>query len=206
MSSDEAAPAEKPGLFARIRSLPATWTTAGCVSVILAFFLVLTVITVWTVFLLDPNHVPWRHSMSWVRMAAVVALTIVTPYVCYRTLRLWMEGDQSRFPEIDYAWKAGMEALRKNGISMKSTPVFIVLGSPGERLEKALVDASGLSFRVRGVPDGPGPLHWYANAEGIYVVCSSASWLSCLNVLIEGRAHHVSSTDVPSELDGDMVS
>lgn len=204
MNAEEpAAVKKKPGFFARIRSLPGRLSTAGCAAWVLAIFLVVLVAVVWTVFFLDPNHVPWHHSMTWLRIVVIALLVVATPYVFYRALRLWLRGDRSRFPEIDYAWKAGVESLEKNGISLKSTPVFLVLGFPGEQTEKGLMDASGLSFRVRGVPEGPGPLHWYANTEAIYLVCSNASWLSFLNDLVEKQARRALSADLPTEPGGE---
>ena len=142
--------------------------------------LVIVVIIAWTAFLADPDSVPWRHAMTPGRVLAVVILVILIPIVVYRGLKLWLEGDTSRFPDLDFAWRAGLTALERNGLDITTVPVFLILGTSGERQEQALFDSAGLALRVRAVPEGPAPLHWYANPEAIFVCCTEASWTSAL--------------------------
>jgi hypothetical protein len=196
MSEADAAPPPKRSrggfLTAPFRrlSLPGR---AGCA---LFLFLLLLVLVAWTFYFLNPIHVPWRHAMSWSRMGIVLALVVVTPLTLYWALRCWLIRYQSRFPDIDRAWDAGMQALRNNGISFRTTPVFVVLGSPSPEMERSLMDASHREFLVRGVPEGPAPLHWYANDEGIYLVCSEIGWISRLN-----RVVHQQTVKEESSLD-----
>jgi len=149
-------------------------------AILTAIALVTIVATAWTIFLLDPESVPWRHAMTVGRIVSVLALLIAIPIVVYWGLRLWLEGDVSPYPEIDFAWNAGLTALRRNGIDIDAVPTFLLLGTGDERHEQRLMDASGLGFRVRGIPEGPAPLHWYANPDGVYLCCTDASWLSAL--------------------------
>lgn len=149
-------------------------------ALVVALVLTTVVFTAWLLFLVDPESVPWRHSMTLGRVVLVFLLLIALPIVVYKVLQLWLEGESSRFPEIDFAWKAGLEALGDHGLSLDSTPLFLVLGSSGDRQEQALLDASLIPFKVRSVPAGPAPLHWYANADGIYLFCTDACWLSAL--------------------------
>ncbi|HEX4000823.1 MAG TPA: type VI secretion protein IcmF/TssM N-terminal domain-containing protein [Pirellulales bacterium] len=142
--------------------------------------LVAVVVLAWTAFLADANSVPWRHSMTPGRVLAVVVLVALIPLVVYRGLKLWLEGDTSRFPDLDFAWRAGLTALERNGLDIATVPVFLILGSSGERQEQALFDSTGLPLRVRAVPEGPAPLHWYANPEAIFICCTEASWTSGL--------------------------
>jgi hypothetical protein len=178
------------GLTARISSW---FSAAGCAAWLTAFFLVLLVIGVWIVFWLDPSNVPWRHAMSWTRIVLIVLLVIAIPLVLYRAIRLWLEGDESAFPDIDFAWRAGMEALVQNGLLPTSAPLFLVLGSAGVRQEDALIKASGLALRIHDVPEGPAPLHWYASPDGIYLVLSESCGLSSLAALLEKRRAQAAS-------------
>jgi len=140
----------------------------------------------WTALLADPDSVPWSHVMtpdgpfSASRIVAVAVLLVLIPLFLYLGLKLWLEGDMSRFPDVDFAWRAGLTALERNGLDISSVPIFLVLGSASPQQERALFDASGLALRVRGVPEGPAPLHWYASPEAIYVCCTEASWTSAL--------------------------
>jgi hypothetical protein len=80
----------------------------------------------------------------------------------------------------------------------------LVLGSSSERQEKAIMAASGLGFRVAGIPEGPAPLRWYANPDRIYIFCSDASRLSALARLVEKRALTNGSSGV-SNMDGPIT-
>jgi hypothetical protein len=108
---------------------------------------------------------------------SVVAL----PIVLYKALILWLEGDMSPFPDIDHAWKAGLAELERQGIDLSQTPMFMILGSASEWQEKALFDSARLSLNVREIPKGPAALHWYGNADGVYLVCSDTSCMSKLS-------------------------
>jgi hypothetical protein len=145
-----------------------------------ALALCLLVIFAWTIFLLDARSVPWRHSLSLGRVLTVCALLIVIPLVIYRALRLWLEGDVAPFPEINYAWQAGIGSLESHGLDVRTLPVFLILGSIDEHQEQDLMTASGLEFRCRGVPEGPAAIHWYANPDAIFIHCPEASSLSAL--------------------------
>jgi hypothetical protein len=199
MSSPEP-PAEKsekkPGFFRRLRNIPRQTTPAGWAAWLAGLFLALLVVVTWLLFLADPNHIPWRHAMSWPRILLQLGLVVVIPLVLYQALRLWLEGDTSRYPDIDYAWHAGLEALEQNGMSLKSAPLFLIVGSAHSHRERALIRAAGLSLRVRGVPEGPAPLHWFANPDGIYLFCSEIGWSSKLAALLAKRYQESSEDDL----------
>ena len=56
------------------------------------------------------------------------------------------------------------------------------------------MNASGLRLSVEGVPQGPAPIHWYANSEAIYLFCTDASWASALASLREEIALEASAS------------
>jgi len=179
------------------------FNAAGCASCLTAVFLMALVAAVWTYFWLDPGNIPWRHAMSWTRIVLVLLLVIAIPLVLYRAIRLWLQGEESAFPDIDFAWKSGLEALAQNGLSPTGAPLFLVLGSAGLRQESALVRAAALPLRIREVPEGPSPLHWYAGPDGIYLVLSEACGLSSLAALLEKRraqGRPLAETGTPADL------
>lgn len=181
-------PQQAKGLFAKFgRTLKKIWKRvpkhiglpAG-IAMLTFVFLIAVVAVVWSVFLNDPVHVPWRHWMTTTRMLIIATLVLVIPAIVYRTLKLWLDGDASPYSDIEFAWKAGYQALADNGMSIESTPVFLILGSTDLEREQSIIEATGQAFRVRGVPEGPAPLHWYANPDGIYVFCSD---IGCSSVI-----------------------
>ena len=86
---------------------------------------------------------------------------------------------------MEYAWYSGLQALANNGVSIRSTPVYLIIGTKSEQQERSIFAASNLGMRVEGIPEGPAPIHWYANPDGIYICCSDASWTSGLAALRE---------------------
>lgn len=195
------ASAEKEGCLVRL--LPVT--TPGCASCLTSLFLFATVAIVWLVFFLDPLHVPWRHSLGWPRMLAILALVVIIPFVVYRMLQWWTEGEPSPFPDLEAAWYSGLQALAAQGLSLSSLPLYVVIGSASERQERALMDAAGVSLLVEGVPKGTAPIRWYASSQAVYLFCSDASWTSALASLreelaAEAEAKGISSLEVPQPL------
>jgi hypothetical protein len=135
----------------------------------------------------NPYHIPWRYSVTPFRFFVVSLLLLVIPLSVYQALKMWLTVEKSPFPDINAAWLAGIDALRKQGLSLGDKPLFLVLGSTSEEQERILLDSSNQAFVVSGVPEGPAPLHWYVNADRIYLTCSGASWLSALSALIALR-------------------
>lgn len=103
--------------------------------------------------------------------------------IVHRALKLWLEGDVSQYPDIDYAWKEGLKALEQHGLNLLETPVFLILGAGDDIQAKSLLNASKLSFRVRDTPQGPAALHWYADPAGVYLVCTDTCRLGKLAAL-----------------------
>jgi len=183
----KAEPAKKKGIFARIFEIPSRMSLPAQGAAVVAIFLIALVIFVWVVFLLDRNNIPWRHSMTYRRILIVIGSVLLLPWLIYEGLRLWMEEDRSRFPDIDFAWKAGIRELEEHGLSLNTVPLFIVAGSNSDQQEKSLMQAAGIQFSVRGVPEGPAPLHWYAHPGGIFLFLSEICQLSALAVLLNKR-------------------
>ncbi len=170
-------------------------TTPGCAAWLMAVFLICTIATVWIVFWLDPNNVPWRYTLSWWRITAVIGLALCIPVVVYKTTELWLKGVPGIHPDLDYAWRAGLHALEANELSIDSVPIYLITGSSSETQEKALMNATGLSFSIEGVPLGPAPIHWYANSEAIYIFCSDCSWASALASLREEMSAEAATSE-----------
>ncbi|MCA9213847.1 MAG: hypothetical protein KDB27_12335 [Planctomycetales bacterium] len=187
--SDEKAPAgeppkkKKPGLFKRMLAAPKSWTVVTRATVLLSCFLITTVVTCWIMYQVGYEHVPWRHYMTWPRLFVVIGLLIAIPIVFHKALKLWLEGEAARFPDLEKAWHAGLTALRKQGITLDSAPLFLVLGANDEQQERSIMNSHPTPLSVVGVPKGPAPLHWYANSGAIYLFCSDTSWLTSLNRL-----------------------
>jgi hypothetical protein len=145
---------------------------------VVAVFLVICVTTTLIAFYYTQDRPFVQAKLTPTFILVVVILLVVIPFVLYKALKLWLEGEISPFPDIDHAWKTGLAELQQHGIDLMETPLFLVLGSASEAQEKGLFNASGLSLNVKEFPKGPAALHWYANADGVYLVCTDAGCLS----------------------------
>ena len=132
----------------------------------------------------DRSFVKAKLTPAFITVIAVLVLLI--PFVLYKALKLWLEGETSPFPDIDHAWKAGLAELDRQGLNPAQIPIFLILGSSGESQEKSLMAASRLSFNVSAAPQGPAALHWYANPDGIYIVATGVGCLSRLSATCGG--------------------
>jgi hypothetical protein len=180
------------------------------VAFFVALFLVICVVVSYFVFYRAEGR-PFMGS-KWRSIPVIAILVVAIPLVVYKLLKVWLEGDVSPFTDIDHAWNAGIAELKRHGLDLAETPLFLVLGSHGESGEKALFDASHLSFNVREVPVGPAALHWYGSPDGVYIVCTKVGSLSRLAGLekkagedMKGRAMPAAARSVP-DIRGTIVA
>ena len=143
----------------------------------------------------------------------IIGLLVAIPVLTYFTLKLWLEADVSRFPDIDRAWNDGLHALKRKGIDISDTPLFLVLGTDSEHVTEGLMTAAGMEFTVAGTPEGRTPLRWYAHADGIYLVASEVGCLTHINRQAStvpgaptGPLHDVRGTMEPSSGRDTMVT
>jgi hypothetical protein len=180
------------------------------VAILTAVFLVVCVVVTVAICICQKGIVNW--AKDWKYWVVVIGLVVFIPIVLYKALVLWLEGDMSPFPDIDHAWKAGLGELERQGIDLAQTPLFLILGSANEWQEKAVFDAARLSLNVREIPKGPAALHWYGNAEGVFLVCSDTSCVSRLSRLAldatqesKRKASPVVESPVASSIRGTII-
>lgn len=170
-----------PGAFRRVVTWPVRLSLPAKIAWVLFLFLLAMTICVVIFLANEERYVRLNVALDWSWYLIVGVLIILIPWLVYRSLKLWQMGEPTRFPEIEFAWQAGLKALEENGLEISSIPLFLILGSSRERQEQVLMQNSGQSFRVEGIPKGPAPIHWYANPDCIFLVCSEVGSLSSLS-------------------------
>ena len=105
---------------------------------------------------------------------ALLLLVVLVPFLVYQAARLWLEHQGGRWPDIAAAWSAAGDELSRQQISLADSPLFLVLGSDGGELERALLAESSAPLLVQQSPAGGGPLHVFASREAIFVCFSGA--------------------------------
>jgi hypothetical protein len=107
------------------------------------------------------------------KAVTLLALMAVIPFLVYYSAHLWLHHEAARWHDIDKAWREALVELDRQGIDLSTTPLFLVLGSDGDRHEQTLFANTPITFDVRAAPQGSAPLHIYAGTEGIFVCLST---------------------------------
>ncbi len=153
---------------------------AAVVAWLMFLFLVILLAVTWTLFLMDDRNVPWRHSMSWLRITLQVVLVVAIPVALHSALKYWTQGDSARYPDIDFAWRRGLEVLERCQVDLREAPIFLVLGCESHLQERSLVQSTDMDFSATDIPGGPAPLHWSIAPNGIFLFASGVGWTSAL--------------------------
>ena len=181
-----AAPIALISLSHRVRGM----SLAGRLALIVAVFMVLMTIVATAVDLWRQDRPDLMNSLyNYTLRLGIIAL--ITPPVVYVAVWLWGEGRESRFPDIDAAWREGSAALAREGLSLSESPVFLVLGLRDKQQVRAFMKASGLKFAIYDTPEVASPLYFYSVRDyhltvkderwsPIFVVCTDASQTSKL--------------------------
>jgi len=183
-----APPVARPSVQA---SVPAK---AACLTFVVLFLATLTVVTVvlWSGKSMLPEW-PWQVLIG--------LLIFIIPIVVYRAVALWMFDEVSRYPDISQAWQIGIAELARNGLSLSSAPLFLIVGTGSERMRTSFMSAAAGDFFVDGVPDFPSPLYWYANADGVLLYLNDITWMNAAITLYELHAEAIKAgRQLPGEL------
>ena len=155
-----AAPIALFSLSRRVRGMSLAAQLALAVAVLMVLMTVVATILEWR----KPDRPDLLNVLyNYTLWMAIVAL--VTPPIVYVAVRLWAEGHESRFPDIDAAWREGTAALAREGLSISESPVFLVLGLRDKQQVRAFMKASGLKFAVSDTPELASPVYFYAVNE-----------------------------------------
>jgi hypothetical protein len=189
--SDDAPVAEPPPPPPGYVSVPAR---ASCLTFVVLFIGSAVVVTY---HLLSEDHTPHK----WLWYLGLATLLFVTPIVVYRAVALWMFEEHSRYPDISRAWRAGIAELARNGMSLSSAPLFLVIGTGDDRLRRSFMNAAGGDFFIDGVCEDSSPLYWYANEDGIFLYLNDITWMNAAITLYELHAAAIKTGQLlPNEL------
>jgi hypothetical protein len=157
---------------------------AALLEVVLVFCTVIVAVK----FLWGQNIADVGRRLEIIWSLAVIAILVAAPLATYYLVKLWLSGEASRYPDIDRAWTAGLEALAEHGLDLTSLPIYVILGLPNEVETAALMAAARVNAVVAGVPKGPVPLRWYASDNAIFLIYNGLGRLSRLSELAASRA------------------
>jgi hypothetical protein len=180
---------------ARPRPAPASVPAkASCLTFIV---LLLSTVTVVSLIWWNERSMP----LGWPGQIVVGLLVCIIPIVVYRAVALWMFDEVSRYPDISQAWHAGIAELGLHGLSLSSSPLFLIIGTGNDKLRTSFMGAAADDFIVDGVPVAPAALYWYANADGIFLYLNDISWMNAAITLYELHAEEIKAgRQMPGEV------
>lgn len=150
------------------------------------------------------NPSTWFTSTTRGQWIGIILLLIIIPPVIYYVVRLWLEGDISRFPDIDYAWKRGLAEIERAGLDVTKAPIILVLGARDPQDAQSLTADPRQGFRVRGAPEDTGSgvaLQWYAGKRAVVLVATFVGQLCELAQLADGNVDvHAGEDEEPNLL------
>jgi type IV/VI secretion system ImpK/VasF family protein len=114
---------------------------------------------------------------------ALIGLPIVCIFagITYWFLVLKRKKESSNYPDIDRVMMEGFQQLAASGISVSTTPIFIVLGTQDFAINRRLLEAANLKTPIVSPKSGEGPLSIHASKEAIWIMphhCNAISRLS----------------------------
>lgn len=90
-------------------------------------------------------------------------------------VRLFSIEDTPEYPDIDRAWSEALVQLGRQGFSLQSFPLFMVIGLPEDQERAFLMGAKFPATATGPSPDTTQPLRVYANPKAAFLFVPGAS-------------------------------
>ncbi|MEZ6138321.1 MAG: type VI secretion protein IcmF/TssM N-terminal domain-containing protein [Pirellulaceae bacterium] len=119
-----------------------------------------------------------KKFLIWVGLAVLI---FVIPTIVFYLVKYLMMKEESRFPDIDRVWDAGLEECERNGIFITEVPVFLVQGARDNRTATQLMKATQLPLTVSYPPQEDSDIVFFANSDAIFLYVNGCSCLSRLS-------------------------
>lgn len=162
-----------PGLN-RIPSLSVPMLAAVITWVVLLILYAIAIISHWRA----GNLYQDRAWQTWaLLMLAVFAISAIVYYL----VKFWMIKEESRFPNIDQIWETALEQCQAQGISVRQTPLFLVLGAKDQQQSSNLMKASLLPMSIAVPKQQDTDLVFFASENSIFLFLNGCSCISGLS-------------------------
>ena len=121
------------------------------------------------------------RDTSTIHFVIAFLFVIIIPIIVYYLVKFSLIKEESRFPEIDRVWAAGIAECNRNGIGLNNVPLFLVLGTKDHRQAVQLMKSSQLTFSVTYPPKDNADIQFFANNDAIYLFINGCSCISRLS-------------------------
>lgn len=90
-------------------------------------------------------------------------------------IRLFGIEDAPEFPDLDRAWTEALQQLARQGLDLRSLPLFLVIGLPEDQERPFLMGAKFSALVTGPSPETTQPLRLFANSRCAFLFLSGAS-------------------------------
>jgi type IV/VI secretion system ImpK/VasF family protein len=132
------------------------------------------------------------YLKQWLLALIGIPFVFALAGVAFWFLVLRNKKEASKYPEIDQVMMEGFRQLASSGISVNSTPIFIVLGTQDSTVSRRLLEAANLKIPIVSPKSGEGPLVFLASKEAIWIMphqCNAISRLSNSSETVPAKAN-----------------
>jgi len=95
-------------------------------------------------------------------------------WIAYFWWKLFNAGDAAEYPDIEAAWREGVDKLRASGVAVADLPLYLVLGRPRGG-DAALFLNSQQKIQFTAPKADSAPVRLFAGPTALFVTCSGAS-------------------------------
>ncbi|MCA9128404.1 MAG: hypothetical protein KDB22_15060 [Planctomycetales bacterium] len=119
-----------------------------------------------------------KNYWQWIVAALLV---FVIPVVVYYLVKISMQKEESKFPDIDRIWATGLDECARQGIYINNVPLFLVQGARDHRQASQLIRASQIPFSVTVPTQEDSDIVFFANSDAIFLFIQGCSCISRLS-------------------------
>lgn len=118
------------------------------------------------------ERVSWREYLSWGQILLMTSFWLATCFASYWLVRIALSQLPSNELGLTEAWKSGMDAIAKRGLSIRDVPVSLVLGCESPKQQQLFMQQIGMAVAVPICPEHPNaPIRWFISDDRIIIAC-----------------------------------
>ncbi|MFN7878197.1 MAG: type VI secretion protein IcmF/TssM N-terminal domain-containing protein [Pirellula sp.] len=145
---------------------------AGWVAIGVGVTLLAIGILVGLAFHTNSERVSWREYLSWGQILLMTSFWLATCFASYWLVRIALSQLPPNEIGLIEAWKSGMDALSKRGLSIRDIPISLVLGCETPKVQQLFMQQLGMAVTVPICPEHPhAPIRWFISDERIIIAC-----------------------------------
>ena len=153
----------------------ASWfriTLAGWVSIGVGISLLAIGGLVGVAFHTRSERISWGEYLSWAQLGLMAGLWLAICFASYWLVRISLSQLPPSEIGLIEAWKFGIDALAKRGISLRDVPIFLVLGCENPKNQLKFMQQIGMATAIPVCPENSNaPIRWFISDDRIIVVC-----------------------------------